>query len=90
MLTHPIVDPSHDCISLIVIAVLPYLLVRYDNPNEHCTRAAAAIAAYCADELRKLRDAKKESDDTTVVDWSEHPLEHLATILRLYSRQSFR
>src|SRR4051794_23996279 len=44
----------YTAIALIICAVLPYLLLRYDNPNSNCIRTAEVLAQYCGDKLEKL------------------------------------
>ena len=42
---HPAVDPhGGGGTALAIIAVLPYLLLRYDQPNDVCVHAAAVLA----------------------------------------------
>jgi hypothetical protein len=41
-----------------------------------------------------MSEAQNKTDNeqhstTSLIDWSEHPLEHLSTVLRLYSKQTF-
>lgn len=52
----PIIDPSESANSFPfnVMALLPYMLVNYNEPNALCTKAAEQIAQWCTEQSTKL------------------------------------
>ena len=52
----PIIDPSESANSFPfnVMALLPYMLVNYNEPNALCTKAAEQIAQWCTEKSTKL------------------------------------
>ncbi|RWS16502.1 protein furry-like protein [Dinothrombium tinctorium] len=55
-LEFPVVDPSESVNSFPfnVMALLPYMLANYDNPNSLCINAAENIARWCSEKSKKL------------------------------------
>ncbi|RWS21464.1 Protein furry-like protein, partial [Leptotrombidium deliense] len=56
LLEFPVVDPSESVNSFPfnVMALLPYMLSNYDNPNSLCINAAENIALWCTEKSKKL------------------------------------
>ncbi|XP_030765953.1 protein furry isoform X3 [Sitophilus oryzae] len=70
LLNFVVVDPSQSvAFPMNVIALLPYMLLNYEDANELCIRAAENIAQVSIEKSKKL--------------------EHLGTVMTLYSRKTF-
>uniref|UniRef100_A0A5S6QGF4 Protein furry-like protein-like n=1 Tax=Trichuris muris TaxID=70415 RepID=A0A5S6QGF4_TRIMR len=69
-------------LALGLTGVLPYAIIHYEQPTKLALSACDAIAEFCRSQL--------ESADAEASQNSEHPLEHLATIMKLYQKRSFR
>ncbi|KHJ49277.1 hypothetical protein D918_00402 [Trichuris suis] len=69
-------------LALGLTGILPYAIIHYEQPNKLSLSACDAVAEFCQNQL--------ESADAETSQNSEHPLEHLATIMRLYQKRPFR
>ncbi|XP_076272167.1 microtubule binding protein furry isoform X2 [Rhynchophorus ferrugineus] len=70
LLNFVVIDPSQSiAFPMNVIALLPYMLLNYEDANELCIRAAENIAQVSIEKSKKL--------------------EHLGTVMTLYSRKTF-
>lgn len=85
-----LMDPSEsaDAFPFNLIALLPYLLANYDDPNDVCIQVSIFVTTLQHDiTMIRIQAAKNFAQ------WSSEKmpkkLEHLATIMTLYSRRSF-
>ena len=86
-----VVDRTESGFALVVIALLPYLIHHYEEPNRLCVRAAEQLAAYCSARLATVQEhqALVAESASAPAAAAEHPLEHLGTVMRLYAKRAF-
>uniref|UniRef100_A0A914W2H8 Protein furry n=1 Tax=Plectus sambesii TaxID=2011161 RepID=A0A914W2H8_9BILA len=89
LLGHNVVDAKGDGFSFIVMAVLPNLVLHFDNPTKLCIAASEAITEHCLDTLESMREHGTGSGTTASGGSAEHPLEHLSMMMRQYSKRVF-
>ncbi|KAL1232506.1 Protein furry [Trichinella spiralis] len=79
-----VVDMSGIGLAMSVVGLLPYAILHYDEPTKAAIDACEAVANCCIKQLSSTAAGETSQNP------SERPLEHLATIMRLYKKRSFR
>uniref|UniRef100_A0A914ZBN0 Cell morphogenesis protein C-terminal domain-containing protein n=1 Tax=Panagrolaimus superbus TaxID=310955 RepID=A0A914ZBN0_9BILA len=82
-LLHEPAVASPNSFSLIVTAILPYLINGFDNMTPLCITAAQTISDYC---VEHLPETAKDVPELTIQD---HPLSYLSTMMIQYRNNSF-
>uniref|UniRef100_A0A915J263 Protein furry n=1 Tax=Romanomermis culicivorax TaxID=13658 RepID=A0A915J263_ROMCU len=77
--------------ALCVTALMPYMLLHFDDPTKICIEAAENIAEICVTEFERLtvQNQQYSSQTQSVANVPEHPLQLLAIIMRQYARRTF-